>query len=144
MTATCSSVTVIQNKLCFFMSKTSSKNAIHPSTIQSVIEDEIVSRLVSYSSTLIMRSRSRGTSKSEDTQVYLHTRGLKMQSEKYLPLIGDSSGEISPLSTDSSKINSAKTKDFLDFTETKSKSNSWRITIHRLIFPPMTRHVNTY
>jgi hypothetical protein len=58
MTATCSSVIVIQDNLCFFLSKTSSKNAIYTSTIQSVIKDEIVSRLVSYSLTLIMRRRS--------------------------------------------------------------------------------------
>jgi hypothetical protein len=85
-----------------------------------------------------------GTSKYEDTQVYLHTRGLEDAIRKISPLIGDSSGEISPLSTKSYEINSAKTKDFLDFSETKSKSNSCRITIHRIIFPPMTRHVNTY
>jgi hypothetical protein len=58
--------------------------------------------------------------------------------------IGDSSGTTSPNSTRSSKISSAKTSDFLDFTETKSKSNSWRTTIHLLIFPLITRRVNTY
>jgi hypothetical protein len=88
--------------------------------------------------------QKQGTSKSEDTQVYLHTRGPEDAIKKRSSLIGDSSGEISPLSTGSSEINSAKTKDFLDFTETKSKSNSCRITIHRLIFLSMTHHVNTY
>jgi hypothetical protein len=40
------------------------------------------------------------------------------------PLIGDSSGTTSPNSTGSFEISSIKTSDFLDFAETKSKSNS--------------------
>jgi hypothetical protein len=40
------------------------------------------------------------------------------------PWIGDSLGTTSPDSIGSSKISSAKTNDFLDFVETKSKSNS--------------------
>jgi hypothetical protein len=71
------------------------------------------------------------TSKYKDTQVYLHTMGLKIR--KISSLIGDSLGEISPLFIDSSKINSVKTKDFLYFTDTKSRLNSWRIMIHRHI-----------
>jgi hypothetical protein len=61
---------------------------------------------------------------------------------KISSLIGDSSGVKSPLSTGSSEINSVKTKDFLEFAEMKSKSNCWRITIQRLIFSPMMRHIN--
>jgi hypothetical protein len=60
------------------------------------------------------------------------------------PFIGDSSGITSHDSTKSSEMSSAKTNDFLDFTETKSKSNSWRITIHLMIFSPITHHVKTY
>jgi hypothetical protein len=40
------------------------------------------------------------------------------------PLIGDSLGRRSPDSTGSSEIIFVKTSDFLDFAETKSKSNS--------------------
>jgi hypothetical protein len=59
-------------------------------------------------------------------------------------LIGDSSGITSPDSTGSSEMSYTRTNDFLDFGETKSKSNSWRITIHLLIFLPITRRVNMY
>jgi hypothetical protein len=60
------------------------------------------------------------------------------------PLIDDSSGITSLDSTESYEMSSVKTNDFLDFAETKSKSNSWRITIHLLIFPSITRRFNTY
>jgi hypothetical protein len=60
------------------------------------------------------------------------------------PLIGDSLGTTSLDSTRSSEISSAKTSEFFDFAEMKSKSNSWRTTIHLLIFLPITRRVNMY
>jgi hypothetical protein len=60
------------------------------------------------------------------------------------PQIGDSSGTTSPDSTGSSEISYAKTNDFLDFDEMKSTSNSWRMTIHLLIFLPITHRVNMY
>jgi hypothetical protein len=43
-----------------------------------------------------------------------------------------------------SDINSAKTSDFLDLAEEKSISNSCKMTIHLLYFPPMIRLVRTY
>jgi hypothetical protein len=143
MTTTCSSVTVIQNKLCFFMGKTSPKNAIYTSTIQSVIEYKIVSRLMSNSSTLIMEAEVGHFKVWRYTSISPY-QGSKDAIRKISPLIGDSSGMISLDSTGSSEMSSAKTNDFLDFTETKSKSNSCKMTIHLLIFPPMTHHVNTY
>jgi hypothetical protein len=60
------------------------------------------------------------------------------------PQIGDSSGTTSPDSTGSSEISSAKTNEFLDFDETKSKSKSLRMTIHLLIFLHITCHVSMY
>jgi hypothetical protein len=42
MTTTCSSVAVVKNEFFFFMSETPTKDAIYTSTIQSVIEYEIV------------------------------------------------------------------------------------------------------
>jgi hypothetical protein len=59
MTTTCSSVAVIQNELFFLVYKAPMKNAIYTSTIQSVIEYEIVSCLMVNSSTLVAGSRSR-------------------------------------------------------------------------------------
>jgi hypothetical protein len=58
MTATCSSVTVIQNELCFSMDNASAKNEIDTSMIQSVIEYKIFSRLMSNSLMLIAGSKS--------------------------------------------------------------------------------------
>jgi hypothetical protein len=59
MTTTCSSVEVVQNELRFLMYKELTKNAIHASTIQSVIEYEIVLCLMVNSLTLVAGSRSR-------------------------------------------------------------------------------------
>jgi hypothetical protein len=59
MTTTCSSVVVVKNEFCFFMSETSAKDAIHTSKIQSVIEYEIVFFLMAHTSMLIMRRRGR-------------------------------------------------------------------------------------
>jgi hypothetical protein len=60
------------------------------------------------------------------------------------PLIDDSSSIASLDLTESSEMSSAKTNEFLDFAETKSNLNSWRITIHLLIFPLITGRFNTY
>jgi hypothetical protein len=57
MTTTCSSVAVIKNEFCFFMSETPAKDAIYTSTIQSVLEYDIVFFLMAYTSTFIMRSK---------------------------------------------------------------------------------------
>jgi hypothetical protein len=119
------------------------KNAIHTSTIQSVIEYKIVSCLKSNSSTLITGSR-RGALQRLDIHKYISIPGSEDAIRKISPLIGEISGMISLDSTESYEISSEKTDDFLDFVETKSKSNSSNMTIHLLIFPPMTRHVNTY
>ena len=57
MTATCSSMAIIKQNFFFFMSEASTKNAIYTSTIESVLEDEIVLGLMTYMVTLITRSR---------------------------------------------------------------------------------------
>jgi hypothetical protein len=43
-----------------------------------------------------------------------------------------------------SNINFAKTSDFLDLAEAKSRSNSCNMIIHLLYFPPMILLVRTY
>jgi hypothetical protein len=50
-------VAFVKDKFHFFMNKAPTKNEIYTSKIQSVIEDEIVSCLMAYTSTLIARSR---------------------------------------------------------------------------------------
>jgi hypothetical protein len=43
-----------------------------------------------------------------------------------------------------SDINSTKTNDFLDLAEAKLRSNSCKMKIHLLYFPPMIRLVREY
>ena len=57
MTATCSSVAIIKHDFLFFMSEASVKNAIYTLTIESVLEDEIILGLMTYTVTFITRSR---------------------------------------------------------------------------------------
>jgi hypothetical protein len=59
MTATCSSVEIVKYDLCFFMGETPVKDAIYTSTIQSVLEYEIVFDMMAYTEMLITRSRGR-------------------------------------------------------------------------------------
>jgi len=48
---------IIKHELCFFMSEASAKNEIYTSTIESVLEDEIIPSLMMYAATFITRSR---------------------------------------------------------------------------------------
>ena len=138
MTATCSSVAIIKHDFFFFMSETSANDAVYTLMIQSVLEYEIVLSLMVYTATLIMRS-SGGALQSISSY-----QGSKEVIKNISPLIGYSSGTRSPDSIGSYEISSAKTSDFLDFAKMKSKLNSWRMTIHLLILPPITRCVNMY
>ena len=58
MTATYSGVAITKHDFHFFMSETPVKDAIYTSTIQSVLEYEIVLGLMAYTMTLITRRRS--------------------------------------------------------------------------------------
>jgi hypothetical protein len=57
MTTTCSSMEIVKHDFHFFMSEVSTKNEIYTSMIESVLEDEIVLGLMTYTVTFIMRSR---------------------------------------------------------------------------------------
>ena len=57
MSATCSSVGFVENEFHFFMSEASTNDAIYNLTIESVLEDEIVLGLMTYTTTFITRSR---------------------------------------------------------------------------------------
>jgi hypothetical protein len=59
MIATCSSVEIIKHDFFFFMSEKSAKDAIYTSTIQSVLEYEILLCLMTYTTQLITRRRGR-------------------------------------------------------------------------------------
>jgi hypothetical protein len=48
---------IIKYDFYFFMGETSSKNAVYTSTIQSVLENDIVLSLMAYTVMLIMRRR---------------------------------------------------------------------------------------
>jgi hypothetical protein len=55
--------------------------------------------------------------------------------------IKESYATFSVLAEGRSHINLAKTKYFFDLALSKSKSNSWRITIHLEYFPPINWRV---
>jgi hypothetical protein len=76
MNATCSSVTVVQNKFCLVVDKTSPKNAIYASRIQNAIEYKIASRLMSNFSTLIV-GRKRMPIQSLEIHKYISIPGIQ-------------------------------------------------------------------
>jgi hypothetical protein len=106
------------------MSETSAKDAVYTLMIQCVLEYEIVLSLMAYTVTLIMRRRRGGTLQSLEIDKDIYIPGVRRLDKNMSPLIGDSSGITSPDSTESSNMSSAKTINFLDFTEMSSKSNS--------------------
>jgi hypothetical protein len=57
MTTTCSSMEIVKHDFRFSMSEASTKNEIYTSKIESVLEDEIVLGLMTYTVTFITRSR---------------------------------------------------------------------------------------
>ena len=58
MIATCSIVEIVKHDFVFFMSETSTKDAVYTSTIQSFLKYEIVLGLMAYMMTHITRSNS--------------------------------------------------------------------------------------
>jgi hypothetical protein len=143
MTAMCSGMEIIKPDNFFFVSETSMQDVVYTSLIQRIVEYEIILGLMAYTSTLITRSRGGALQVWIYISIYIYQRS-KDVIKNISPLLGNSLGTTSPDSTGSSKISYAKTGDFLDFVEMKSKSNSWRTTIHILIFPPITCRVNMY
>ena len=57
MTATSSGMAIVKNNNYFFVSETSTQDAVYTSLIQRIIEYEIILSLMAYSPMLIMRSR---------------------------------------------------------------------------------------
>jgi hypothetical protein len=69
------SVAIVKYDFRFFMSETPTKDAIYTSTIQSVLEYEIVLGLMAYTSTLIMRRRG-GALQSLEIDKYISIPGV--------------------------------------------------------------------
>jgi hypothetical protein len=76
---------------------------------------------------------AEGTSKYEDRARCLHTGGQTMM---FLSA-NELTWKMSSSNRGKSDIKSAKTRDFLDLAEANSRSNSYKMTIHLLYFPPM-------
>ena len=57
------------------MNQTSSKNGVNTTTVQSVVEDEVTTRVVTYASTLFSRD------------VWLKTLGLKVKENVSIPRV---------------------------------------------------------
>jgi hypothetical protein len=71
-------------------------------------------------------------------------QGLDDKKRKMCLFENESTWITSSSSHRKSDIKSVKTSDFLDFVEGKSRSNSCKMKIHLLYFPPMIRLVMTY
>jgi hypothetical protein len=81
MVATCSSVAIVKNDFHFFMSEASVKDAVYTSTIQSVLEYEIVLGLMAYTAMLITRSRGRAL-QSLEIDKHISIPGVRRRDQK--------------------------------------------------------------
>jgi hypothetical protein len=70
--------------------------------------------------------------------------GLDDATRKMCSSVNESTWITSSSNHGKSDINSMRTSDFLDFVEAKSRSNSCKIKIHLLYFPPMICMVRMY
>jgi hypothetical protein len=136
-------MTIIEHYDSLLMSETSMQDTIYTSPIQRIIEYKIVLGLMEYPPMLITRSRG-GALQILEIDQYISIPGVRRFNQKHITPDRRFLKHNITDSTGSSEISSAKTSDFLDFVETKSKSNSWRMTIHLLIFPLITHRVNMY
>jgi hypothetical protein len=83
MTTTCSSVAIVKHDFHFFMSETSTKDAVYTSTLQCVLEYEIVLSLMAYTVTLIMRKRGK-TLQSLDIDKHISRAGVRRREQKHV------------------------------------------------------------
>jgi hypothetical protein len=83
MTATCSSVAIIKHDFHFFMSETSMKDSIYTSTIQSVVEYEIVPSPMTYTMMLITRSKC-GTLQSMEIDKHISIPRVKIHDQNHV------------------------------------------------------------
>jgi hypothetical protein len=143
MTATCSSMAIVEHYDGLLMSETLTHDAVYTSLIQRIIEYEIILSLMAYPPKLVMRSKV-GALQIMEIDKYISIPGSEDSIKNISPRISESSGTTSPDSTRSFEISYVKTNDFLEFVEIKSKSNSWRMTIYLLIFLPITHSFNMY
>jgi hypothetical protein len=81
MTATCSSVAIVKHDFFFFMSETSMKDAVYTSTIQCVLEYEIVLSPMAYTTMLITRSRG-GTLQSLEIDKHISIPWVRIHDKK--------------------------------------------------------------
>jgi hypothetical protein len=76
-------VAIVKHDFHFFMSETLAKDAIYASTIESVLEDEIVLGLMAYTTTLITRSRGRAF-QILDIDYYISVPGVQRHDKKHV------------------------------------------------------------
>ena len=130
-------VAVVQDPFGFLKSKTPSKDGINPPAIKCVSDNDVLSGLISNSSTI------------SACQIGCKFLCLEITDDVSIPQIRSVNEEeglvgrvilrtSSVFGEGSRHISSAKTSDFLDFAFSNSRSNSWRITIHLEYFPPST------
>jgi hypothetical protein len=76
---------IVKHDFHFFMSEAPTKDAIYTLTIESVLEDEIVLGLMTYTMTLITRSRG-GALQILEIDKYISILGVKRCYKKHISL----------------------------------------------------------
>jgi hypothetical protein len=83
MITTASSMAIIKHDNCFFVSETSTQDAVYTSLIQCIIEYEIILSLMAYASMLITRSRGEAL-QILDIDKYISIPGIQRGDKKHI------------------------------------------------------------
>jgi len=83
MTATCSGMAIAKHNNYFFVSETLVQDAVYTSSIQRIIEYEIILGLMAYTTMLITRS-SGGALQSPEIDKPISVLGIQICDEKHI------------------------------------------------------------
>jgi hypothetical protein len=83
MTAMSSGMAIVKHDNFFFVSEASAQDAVYTSSIQRIIEYEIILSLMAYTSTLITRRRG-GALQSLEIDKYIFVLGIRRCDQKHI------------------------------------------------------------
>jgi hypothetical protein len=83
MTATSSGMEIVKHDNCFFVSETSTQDAVYTSMIQCIIEYEMILSLMAYVLTLIRISRG-GALQILEIDKYISVPGIRRGDKKHI------------------------------------------------------------
>lgn len=135
VTATGTTVTIIQGLFILLESQTPAENGINSDAVECISDYAIGLRLMMDASASILHQlRSKGGS----TNIYddITVPRIEGANQKTVSSEMRSSEPNGAESEGREQIKSAKPNDFFELAVVKSKSNSWRMKIHFDYFPP--------